>query len=135
VGCAGPRPVGPPPPAIPIQPSGLRITLVWEAPVDLDLYVTNPLGETVYYGNPAGAFAGDARCDTPRDAGRVESAGWRKPRSGRYRVGVDFPERCEGAPDMASYRLVIDRDGRREEHTGVARHLVRDPIVAEVEVP
>ena len=133
-GCAPtPRAAAP----VAVEPSdgeGLRIALVWAAPVDLDLYVTMPDGETIYYANPRQAFVGDARCEARTPGGR-EEARWRKPATGRYRIGVDFPEACGGFTDAAPYRILIDLDGRRQEHSGTARLLVREPAVLEAVVP
>jgi len=122
-------------PAI-IEPNGdgLRVTLVWQDAVDLDLYVTMPDGETIYYANPRQAFVRDARCDAGEAGGR-EEARWRRPAAGRYRIGVDFPEACDGGATAAAYRIVIDVDGRREERTGTAHVLVREPAVLETVVP
>lgn len=130
-GCAARRVA---PPAVPATAArGLVVTLAWSAPVDLDLYVTTPAGETIYYANPRDAFVRDARC---ADAGpRSEVVRWRTPAPGRYRLGVDFPEACTGDLREAPYRLVVDLDGGRTEHEGTARLLVREPWVAEVDVP
>ena len=133
-GCATARPLAPPPaPAPGGEP--LRVTLTWDAPVDLDLYVTTPGGETLYYANPRDVFVRDARCDAGPAAVRVEEARWRAPVPGRYRVGVDFPEACTDGVDVAPYRIVIDAGTRHEEHTGMARRLVREPRVVEVAIP
>lgn len=54
-GAACARPVAAPlpaPAAPPLAPSaGLNVRLIWEAPVDLDLYLTDPTSETVYFAN------------------------------------------------------------------------------------
>jgi hypothetical protein len=115
--------------------TGLVVTLTWAEPVDLDLYVTTPRWETVYYGNPGGAFERDARCADAPGTARIERARWRSPVSGRYRVGVDFPERCRGDVREVPYRIVVDVAGVRREHDGVARFERRDPAALEVDVP
>ncbi|HJQ85163.1 MAG TPA: hypothetical protein VKA21_13855 [Candidatus Binatia bacterium] len=114
------------------------MTLVWTAPVDLDLYVTDPVLETAYYANPRTASGGvlerDARCaDRPREE-RVERARWTNPPPGRYRVGVDFPETCRGRADEAAYSLTVDVRGVRQELSGRARHGEREPRVLEFTV-
>ncbi len=114
---------------------GLVVTLAWSAPVDLDLYVTTPTGETIYYANPRDAFVRDARCADAEAEPRSEAVRWRTPAPGRYRLGVDFPEACGGDVREAPYRLVVDLEGARTEHAGTARLLVREPWVAEVDVP
>jgi len=113
----------------------LRVTLTWDAPADLDLYVTTPRGETVYYANPDDAFVRDARCDRRAAGVHVEEARWQAPAPGRYRVGVDFPESCVPGVDAAPYLVVVDVGDRRQEHAGTARRLVREPRVFEVDIP
>lgn len=133
IGCAVRRPA--PPPAVPATAeSGLVVTLAWSAPVDLDLYVTLPSGETIYYANPRQAFVRDARCADGATGPRSEEVRWRTPAPGRYRLGVDFPEACVDGVREARYRLAVDLDGTRTEHDGTARLLVRAPWVAEVDV-
>jgi hypothetical protein len=134
-GCGPLRPAAPPPSAAAQEGDGLLVTLLWDAPVDLDLYVTTPLGETVYYANPHDVFVRDTRCSNVLSARHVEEARWRSPAPGRYRIGVDFPEACAERVAEAAYRVVVDADGRREDRTGTARLLVRNPAVFEVVVP
>jgi hypothetical protein len=134
VACAPRRPA-PLPVVPPSTERGLVVTLAWSAPVDLDLYVTMPGGETIYYANPREAFTRDSRCADGTRGPRSEEVRWRCPAPGRYRLGVDFPEACADGVDVAAYRLVVELDGARVEHGGTARLLVRDPWVTEIEVP
>jgi uncharacterized protein YfaP (DUF2135 family) len=138
VGCAGRRrelDV----PAVPAADARLAVTLLWTAPVDLDLYVTDPGLETLYFANPrprsGGVLERDARCADPEPSGpRIERARWTDPPPGRYRVGVDYPEACGGRAAAVPYRLVVDSAGRRQDLTGRAEPLVRDARVLEVVV-
>jgi hypothetical protein len=133
VACAPRRPA--PPPVVPATTEpGLVVTLAWSAPVDLDLYVTTPGEETIYYANPRRAFVRDARCAEGERGPRNEEARWRSPAPGRYRLGVDFPEACVDGVREAPYRLVVDVNGARTEHDGTARLLVRQPWVTEIDV-
>lgn len=134
IACARRAPSPMPAVADPVE-TGLVVTLTWAEPVDLDLYVTTPRWETVYYGNPGRAFERDARCADAAGAARIERARWRSPVPGRYRVGVDFPERCRGDAREVSYRIVVDVAGVRREREGVARFQRREPAVLEVDVP
>lgn len=109
-----------PPPAAPAD-GALRIRLVFGDAADLDVYVSDPLDETVYYGNtPArsgGALLADVRCDSPPP--RVETVIFARPPAGRYRVSVDYPERCRAERDPLPYRVVVEWRDRRREQRGV----------------
>jgi hypothetical protein len=134
-GCA----VRPPPPALsPVPRDGLVVTLAWSAPVDLDLYVTDPGLETVYFANPRARSGGilerDARCADGAAASREERVRWTAPPPGRYRIGVDYIEPCGRAARDVPYRLVVDANGRRVERTGRARLAERDSRVFEATV-
>ena len=136
-GCA--RGPAPPPPAPPsLAAPGLVVTLVWNAPVDLDLYVTDPARETLYYANPrtasGGSLEADQRCAGRSVGPQVERARWTAPPPGRYRVGVDFPEVCEGRLAAVPFRLVVDEGGRRREQVGTARTRARVLDVLEIDV-
>jgi len=128
------------PPAASPDPAGagVTVTLRWDAPVDLDLYVTDPVLETVYYANPRSASGGvleaDARCARRAPGTQEERVRWTKPPSGRYRVGVDFPETCGARVDDAAWAMTVDVDGRRQETTGRARLAERRPAVLEFDV-
>jgi hypothetical protein len=116
--CAGPPPL-PLPDAPPPAPGALRVRLVFGAEADLDLYATGPSQATVYFANsPAGGgeLDGDRRCDDP--APRVETATFARAAPGRYRIGVDFPERCARGADEVEYLLIFEALGRRQERRG-----------------
>lgn len=139
-GCAAER-VAPPPPVVSAVPAtpGLTVTIAWSAPVDLDLYVTDPGLETVYFANPrvpsGGVLERDARCADPPAAERSERARWTDPPPGRYRVGVDFIEACGTRTSEAPWALMVEVDGRRQELSGHARLAEREPLVLEFTVP
>jgi hypothetical protein len=134
------RRVLPPPPAASSEPAspGVTVTLRWDAPVDLDLYVTDPVLETVYYANPRSASGGvleaDARCARRAPGTQEERVRWTKPPSGRYRVGVDFPEACGARVAEVVWAMTVDVDGRRQETTGHAHLAERRPAVLEFDV-
>jgi hypothetical protein len=117
---APPAPDGEPPP---LPPGALRIELSFGGEADLDLYVSDPDHETVYFANtPArsgGSLEADRRCEdaTPR----TEWVEWPAPPSGAYRIGVDFPERCRDGVDAAPFTLRILGPGIRYELSGEAR--------------
>ena len=107
---------------LPPSEDALRVTLVWDVPVDLDLYVTDPTMETVYYANKRSASGGvlekDAGCNADP---RREVTTWKTALPGRYRVSLDFPDRCGRDDGEVGYRILVDVDGRRQEKTGTLR--------------
>jgi hypothetical protein len=116
---------------------GVRVQLVFGAQADLDLYVTDPREETVYYANTptqtGGELAEDRRCghETPR----VETVRFPEPLvSGRYRVGVDYPRECDDAKAPVPFVVAVDGPGGRTTQRGLARHRVFEPIVLELEI-
>jgi hypothetical protein len=121
-GCASAPalPVAPvqPPPA----PGDLRVELVFGKGADLDLYLTDPSQETVYFANTpsrasGGRLAADRRCDAPEP--RIETVEFENAPPGRYRVGVDHAESCEGAGAAAQpFLVIVEADGRRSELRG-----------------
>ena len=102
--------------------AAIRVVLLWDAPVDLDLYVTDPTMETVYFANRKSASGGvlekDATCQT---APRREVTTWERAPSGRYRVSLDFIDRCGQDRREIGYRLLVDTGGRRQERTGTVQ--------------
>jgi len=82
--------------------------------VDLDLYVTGPSAEAVYFGNDAsrdgGRLVADRRCDSP--APRAETIEFASAPPGRYRIGVDFMIRCARGVDRARYELLVEQPGQ-----------------------
>jgi hypothetical protein len=100
----------------------LVVRLAFEAGADLDLYVSDPLDETVYYANTpvrsGGALDADSRCEDA--APRIETVRFAKPLAGRYRVGVDFQQRCPGGADVAPFSITIEARGERRVLRGLA---------------
>ncbi len=98
----------------------LSVQLVFTSDVDLDLYVTDPLLETVYFANAksksGGEITEDIMCNARQP--RIEEVVFKTPLPGRYRIGVDFPERCEGNGKSALYIVAATRDGNKEEAAG-----------------
>lgn len=123
-----------------VPAAGLRVMLTWDGTADLDLYLTGPSWETVYFGNNPSSEGGklerDVRCADLSEAGEppLESATFAEPAAGHYRIGVDYMEACGGQSDPQPYRLLVEYGGVRHEQVGVARHHEFVPIVLEFEL-
>jgi hypothetical protein len=104
-------------------PSGLgtgdvQVTLVWQNRADLDLYVTDPSGEIVYYGNDTSASGGQLDRDANYPCGQVtspaaENVFWPtgSAPSGTYTAEVGYTSDC-GVEGTTTFRLVIQVAGR-----------------------
>jgi hypothetical protein len=129
-----------------LAPGELRVLLAFGGAADLDLFVTTPSQETVYFanspshtsadgsrGSQSGELLLDQRCDSK--APRIEAISFKTPAKGRYRVGVDFPKRCDGGEAPVS--LVVATVGSRDAKTRslVIRPLEFSPIVMEFDWP
>ena len=143
--CRSKPPEPPPPPALPpaaeAPAPAVRVRLVWSAPVDLDLYVTDPSQETVYFANPHAQSGGKLRHDVAcggvagHEGPWVEDVSWYRAPRGRYRVGVDFIQSCSSGLEKASFRVVAEVSGKRLEKTGTVLRERFEPIVLEFEAP
>ena len=142
-GCSalGPEPPGPGSDAFwaraPEPPAGqLVVRLAFGASADLDLYVTGPRAETVYFANSPSKLGGrlraDLRCDAP--APRIETVVFPIAPAGLYRVGVDFPERCRPSRAAGFSVEVRSRAGRREIRGRIERGRFQ-PAVLEWQEP
>ena len=123
-----------PPPAVPTD--DVRVDLVFGASADLDLFVTDPMHEEVYFANSpsrlGGTFGTDRRCDDPEP--RIETVRFAPAPPGKYRVSVDFPIRCDPDVDEAPYTVVFEANGRRRTVEGTAQFGRLEHIVVEFEV-
>jgi hypothetical protein len=106
-------------PRDPCTPSDLpsddiRIALWWNNNADIDLHVTDPNGEEIYFGNPTSASGGeldlDARCDSfpEGSGGGPEHVTWGSGLAiaGEYTVEVDYWAECFSEGDT-QYSVII----------------------------
>ena len=111
LGCAsqGAAPLPAPVPSRPLPPRSLQVRLIFGEEADLDLFVTDPDLETVYFGNNpslgGGVLAEDVRCD--RAAPRGEVVTFLDARSGRYRVGIEHARSCTRLRRTVPYRVEV----------------------------
>jgi hypothetical protein len=115
----------------------LVVRLAFGADADLDLFVSDPRSETVYFAKrrsrSGGRLAADLRCDAPGP--RIETVRFEHPLPGRYRIGVDYPEAC--GRDAAPVIFVVEwrRGDRGRLARGRALPLAFDTIAMEFELP
>lgn len=154
-----PEPVRPPPPPPPPEPprepprntdldraqreggrqGRMQVILGWDDRNDLDLFVICPNGQRINFRNRL-ACGGSLDLDRnamggPTTRTPVENIVFEgSPPPGRYRVGVDYFGRRDGA--SSPYRVTIRQEGQPDRVIrGTAREDVRDQIVGEFTVP
>jgi len=113
----------------------VRVQLVFGAEADLDLFVTDPMHEEVYFANSpsrlGGVFDADRRCSDP--APRTESVRFSPAPAGHYRVSVDFPIRCRPGIEAVPFRVILEANGELERVEGTAHFGQLEHIVIEFE--
>jgi hypothetical protein len=94
----------------------VAISLRWYSVADLDLYVTEPNGETIFYGNPTSNTGGqldqdaNAACSNPTTT-PIENIFWAPTLAptGTYTVSVDIYDRC--GVNNIPFELTVRNDG------------------------
>ncbi len=120
------------------EQSAVVIRLAFGPEADLDLYVTDPLLDTVYFARhesrTGGVISDDVRCDSVGP--RVEEVRFANLWPGRYRVGIDFPRRCDGerAPAPAAYAISVNANGAIYSANGVVDLQYFEVVVLEFDV-
>lgn len=117
----------------------VQITLTWEASIDLDLWVEDPNGDTVYYNYTpipsGGALDRDNKCDD-FVYGRPENIYWPSggAPSGTYTVKVDYYEGCESGGSVTyTVRTVIQ--GQVSTYEGVISYGDAPDVVTTFTIP
>jgi len=98
----------------------IQITMYWNTGADLDLYVTDPAGETISYSHTETASGGhldhDARgqCNSSQENNTIENVFWNNPNppSGTYQVAVDYWGDCNSNAGPTTATLSISVGGR-----------------------
>ncbi len=128
---------------------GLTIQLSFGSDADLDLYVTDPLLETVYFANHSGRSGGrisdDIRCDDEVEvevviegrelkSPRIEEVRFDTPIPGRYRIGIDYPTKCEGGAEQAAFAVSVLHNGEQIQKLGAVSFERFEVVVMEFEI-
>jgi hypothetical protein len=116
----------------------VQITVGWNSGADIDLYVTDPSGSTLFYNEQnkkskiGGNLDHDARGDCRREQKnpRIENAFWSKSTRGHYKVELHYFSPCAkaattevtlsvavGGELLGSYRYRLDPEQRVEALT------------------
>ena len=105
----------------------VQITLRWDSLNDLDLVVTDPDGEEIFYNHRLAVSGGrldidsNAQCKKNVTSSPVENIFW--PRNaalpGKYRVEVLYFQQCGGAPLTEAFTVRMLVDGNATEIAGV----------------
>ncbi len=115
----------------------LVFKLAFGEEADLDIYVTDPLLETVYFANHASKSGGhinrDVRCES--EGPRIEEVRFANPLPGKYRVGVDLPKRCDEKQDSAAYAISVSGRGVNRQIHGVVPLQYFQVVVLEFDLP
>jgi hypothetical protein len=131
--------------ALPPAPAGqVLVHLAFGSGADLDLYVTGPLEETVYYANTPSAIGGELVADRHCEEGaaeaataglRLETIRFAPPHPGHYRVGLDYPHACHGDEGPVPFVVRVDTPNGRRTQRGLATFEFFELSVLEFDVP
>lgn len=117
----------------------LQVTLTWhsEAPVDLDLWVTDPDGERCYYGNrttvSGGTLDRDNYCSNYVN-GRPENIYWTSAPSGVYAIEVNWYGNCSTNTTSMAYEVRVVNRGAVRTYGGTSTAAAPTMEVARVTV-
>jgi hypothetical protein len=102
----------------------VQVTLTWQAEVDVDLYVTDPAGDTVYYGNRSVLSGGELDRDNmcgDFEWGRPENVYWPQAGApaGTYTVKVRYYGSCGSEDPTVAWTVRVIVGGTAQSFTGV----------------
>lgn len=113
-----PAPTPSPTPTPPVLGTGpIQVTLSWNTIDDLDLYVTDPTQQTVFFNNPAIPSGGRLDVDANRDCvgattSPVENVFWiSTPPTGLYIIDVRLFRRCSQVTAPIPFTVTVRRSG------------------------
>ncbi|MDH5492190.1 MAG: hypothetical protein OEY14_09565 [Myxococcales bacterium] len=105
------------------ETGALQITVHWRESVDIDLYVREPSGDTLFFGNARSATGGRldhaarGACDGPERT-TSENGYWTHPQPGEYRVALHYFGQCRilAGPIRITLSLSIAHEVRSYEY-------------------
>ncbi|MFS8900279.1 right-handed parallel beta-helix repeat-containing protein, partial [Synechococcus sp. H60.2] len=95
----------------------LQITLTWKTIDDLNLFVTDPTQQTVFFLKPSIPSGGTLEADANRECvevttSPVENVFWASaPPTGSYVVAVELFKRCSKGTDPIPFTVTVRKSG------------------------
>jgi hypothetical protein len=102
----------------------IQVELTWEGDADLDLHVTDPYGETIYYFHPfsqsGGSYEEDRECYN--NNGQAERVVYNdgSAAAGNYQISIHYFRSCGEAHD-ARWNLSVTADNRSQNYSGTIK--------------
>lgn len=97
---------------------GLKVTLLWPFPGDIDLHVKQPSGREVFYRQPIDRASGGSLDVDNREGGSgasnaAENIYWTDPPCGRYEISLVYygPARSSNRMGQGTCKVVVVREG------------------------
>ena len=110
----------------------LNVSLVWSAPVDLDLSVVDPSGASISFSSRASPTGGTLDIDANASCRAfmtppVENISWNSlPMPGNYTIRVNLYSACGYAPATVPFKLILTRKDTSEQIEGTVSALQKD---------
>lgn len=99
----------------------MDITLSWSGAADLDLHVTDPYAETIYYFHPTsesgGSLQQDGECAGSGDHQETVSYPSGMAASGMYQISIHYFRACGSANDV-TWNVKVDSDKGTQNYSG-----------------
>jgi hypothetical protein len=121
----------------------IQLTLRWDDLHDLDLSVTDPSGEVIYYGHPYSASNGVLDVDANQGCTEhitnhgVENIYWPegKSPSGDFKVYVNLFMLCNSNSTSSDYTVTVLQNGVEKTFTGSATNIGQPVLITEFQNP
>ena len=79
--------------------------------------------------------ASEEKTEEPKDEKqRIEEVRFDKPISGRYRIGIDYSNKCEGARETAAFAISVLHKGEQIQKVGSVNFEHFEVVVMEFEI-
>jgi hypothetical protein len=115
----------------------VQVTLTWNSLNDLDLYVVDPAGETIYFSHDTSLSGGkldvdaNLQCAENITSNPVENIFWPTGAApeGTFKVYVNYYAHCSGAPVQDAYTVRLLVDGVVQEFSGTVSAVGENDLI------